>query len=253
MIRSLLLIVLFISSYAQEIQTSGTVISDNEKVITSRHFGYIKKVFVNEGSYVKKGQLLYQIDSSTLDSQKKEALLNLKILENKLEDIKLNYERYKRLYKQDLIAKYDLEQLQLNLLNLKNQVFIAKTKLKQIQNEYKYLNIKASNDSMVIKKSIKQGEMAIPGTPSLILTDLQSLKIKSSINESDLKLISKNQIVSIFFPSIKFKTKGKIEAIIPNIDTTSHSFIIKISFDKKQEAIYPGMYVKLNINLKQDK
>lgn len=156
MIRSLLLIVLFISSYAQEIQTSGTVISDNEKVITSRHFGYIKKVFVNEGSYVKKGQLLYQIDSSTLDSQKKEALLNLKILENKLEDIKLNYERYKRLYKQDLIAKYDLEQLQLNLLNLKNQVFIAKTKLKQIQNEYKYLNIKASNDSMVIKNQLNK-------------------------------------------------------------------------------------------------
>ncbi|PPK62973.1 RND family efflux transporter MFP subunit [Malaciobacter marinus] len=247
MIKILLIILLAISSYANDIETSGTVISNNEKVITSRHFGYIKKVFVQEGSFVKKNQLLYKIDSSELDSLKNEAKANLTILENKLDNVKLNYNRYKRLYKDDLIAKYDLEQLELNLLNLKNLVSIAKAKLTQINNEYNYLNVKASNDSMVIKKSIKEGEMAMPGAIALVLTDLQNLKIKTSINESDLVNIKKFQKVEVSFPSINFNTIGKIDAIIPSIDNTAHSFIVKISFDKKEQVIYPGMYAKLII------
>ncbi|WP_404317773.1 efflux RND transporter periplasmic adaptor subunit [Malaciobacter canalis] len=247
MIKILLIILLAISSYANDIETSGTVISNNEKVITSRHFGYIKKVFVQEGSFVKKNQLLYKIDSSELDSLKNEAKANLTILENKLDNVKLNYNRYKRLYKDDLIAKYDLEQLELNLLNLKNLVSIAKAKLTQINNEYNYLNVKASNDSMVIKKSIKEGEMAMPGAIALVLTDLQNLKIKTSINESDLVNIKKFQKVEVSFPSINFNTIGKIDAIIPSIDNTAHSFIVKISFDKNEQIIYPGMYAKLII------
>ncbi|AXX87371.1 efflux RND transporter periplasmic adaptor subunit [Malaciobacter marinus] len=247
MIKVLLIILLFISSYAKDIETSGTVISNNEKIVTSRHFGYIKKVFIQEGSFVKKNQILYKIDSSKLDSLKNEAKSNLAILENKLANIKLNYKRYKRLYKDDLIAKYDLEQLELNLLNLKNLVSIAKAKLTQINNEYNYLNVKASNDSMVIKKSIKEGEMAMPGAIALVLTDLENLKIKTSINESDLINIKKSQKVEIIFPSINFETTGIIDAIIPSVDNTSHSFIIKISFDKKEQVIYPGMYAKLVI------
>ncbi|PHO11060.1 efflux RND transporter periplasmic adaptor subunit [Malaciobacter canalis] len=253
MIKVLLIVLLAISSYANDIETSGTVISNNEKVITSRHFGYIKKVFVQEGSFVKKNQLLYKIDSSELDSLKNEAKANLTILENKLDNVKLNYNRYKRLYKDDLIAKYDLEQLELNLLNLKNLVSIAKAKLTQINNEYNYLNVKASNDSMVIKKSIKEGEMAMPGAIALVLTDLQNLKIKTSINESDLVNIKKFQKVEVSFPSINFNTIGKIDAIIPSIDNTAHSFIVKISFDKKEQIIYPGMYAKLTIKTNRTK
>lgn len=253
MIKVLLIVLLAISSYANDIETSGTVISNNEKVITSRHFGYIKKVFVQEGSFVKKNQLLYKIDSSELDSLKNEAKANLTILENKLDNVKLNYNRYKRLYKDDLIAKYDLEQLELNLLNLKNLVSIAKAKLTQINNEYNYLNVKASNDSMVIKKSIKEGEMAMPGAIALVLTDLQNLKIKTSINESDLVNIKKFQKVEVSFPSINFNTIGKIDSIIPSIDNTAHSFIVKISFDKKEQIIYPGMYAKLTIKTNRTK
>ena len=102
------------------------------------------------------GQLLYEIDSSSLDSSKQEALLNVKMQENKLANIQVNYNRYKRLYKQDLVPKYDVEQLELNLLNMKNMILIAKAKLKEVNYQYNYLKIKAPNDGLIIKKSIKQ-------------------------------------------------------------------------------------------------
>jgi len=244
------LLVLCIASIyilANDIELSGSVISDNEKVITSRNMGFIKNVYVNEGSFVKKGQLLYEIDSSSIDSKKQEAILNIKMQENQLENIQINYDRYKRLYKQDLVPKYDLEQLELNLINTKNMISIAKAKLKEVNFQYNYLKIKAPNDGLIIKKSIKAGEMAMPSSPALILTDLSSLKIKTDISESNLNKIKINQKVQVLIPSINLETIGKIEAIIPNINTVTHSFILKISFDKKNSRVYPGMYSKLLI------
>lgn len=248
MIKSILIIcITSIYIFANNIELSGTVISDNEKVITSRNMGFIKEVYVDEGSFVKKGQLLYEIDSSSLDSSKQEALLNVKMQENKLANIQVNYNRYKRLYKQDLVPKYDVEQLELNLLNMKNMILIAKAKLKEVNYQYNYLKIKAPNDGLIIKKSIKAGEMAMPSAPALILSDLSSLKIKTDISENNLIKIKINQRVKVSIPSIRLETSGKIDAIIPNMNTVTHSFILKISFDKKESVIYPGMYSKLII------
>lgn len=246
--KILILTILTLSSVlANEIELSGTVISDNEKVITSRNMGFIKSVYVVEGSFVKKEQLLYEIDSSSIDSKKQEALLNLEIQQNRFNNIQTNYNRYKRLYAQDLVPKYDVEQLELNLLNVKNMIAIAKAKLKEVEAQYDYLKIKAPNNGLIIKKSIKAGEMAMPSVPALILSDLSSLKIKTQISESNLNSIKLGQEVNISIPSISFKTLGKISAIIPNIDSTTHSFTLKISFNTKGKKIYPGMYSKLII------
>lgn len=251
MIKKLLTITaLSLSLFSQEIELSGTVISDNEKVISSRNMGFVKNVYVSEGSFVKKGELLYEIDSSNMDSNKKEILLNLQIQQNQLNNIQTNYNRYKRLYAQDLVPKYDVEQLELNLMNTKNMIAITNAKLKEINTQYDYLKIKAPNDGLVIKKSIKTGEMAMPSVPAIILSDLTSLKIKTDISESNLNSVKVGDDVKVSIPSINFETNGKIESIIPNINTTTHSFTLKISFNKGDKTIYPGMYSKLLLDIK---
>jgi len=249
MIKIFLTTFFCINIFASELELSGTVISDNEKIISSRNMGLIKEVYVSEGTNVKKGDILYEIDSSNIDSNKKELELNLQIQQNQLQNIQLNHARYKRLQEQDLVSKYDVEQLELNLLNTKNMIEITKAKLKEINAQYDYLKIKAPNNGLIIKKSIKAGEMSMPVMPALILTDLSNLLIKADISETNLNDIKINQEVNIEIPSQNFKTKGKIEAIIPNVVGMTHSFIIKISFDKKDFNIYPGMYSKISIDI----
>ena len=249
MIKIFLTTFFCINIFASELELSGTVISDNEKIISSRNMGLIKEVYVSEGTTVKKGDILYEIDSSNIDSNKKELELNLQIQQNQLQNIQLNHARYKRLQEQDLVSKYDVEQLELNLLNTKNMIEITKAKLKEINAQYDYLKIKAPNNGLIIKKSIKAGEMSMPVMPALILTDLSNLLIKADIAETNLNDIKINQEVNIEIPSQNFKTKGKIEAIIPNVVGMTHSFIIKISFDKKDFNIYPGMYSKISIDI----
>jgi membrane fusion protein, multidrug efflux system len=253
MIKIILTTIFCVNLFASQIELAGTVISDNEKIISSRNMGYIKDVYVAEGSNVKKGDILYEIDSSNIDSNKKEVLLNLEILQNQAKNIEVNYNRYKRLLKQDLVSKYDVEQLELNLLNTKNMISITNAKLKEINTQYDYLKIKAPNNGLIIKKSIKAGEMAMPGFPALILTDLSDLMIKTDISETNLNSIKIGQKVNIEIASQNFKTTGKIEAIIPNTNNMTHSFVLKISFDKENFNIYPGMYSKILIDLNSTK
>ncbi len=250
MIKIILTTIFCLNLVASQLELSGTVVSDNEKMITSRNMGYVKAVLVDEGSSVKKGQVLYEIDSSNMDSNKKEAELNLEILQNQARNIELNLNRYKNLQAQDLVSKYDVEQLELNLSNIKNMITITSAKVKEVNAQYDYLKVKAPNDGLILKKSIKAGEMAMPGMPAFILTDLSTLLIKADISETNLNDVKVGQKVDIEIASQNFKTKGTITSIVPNMYGMTHSFIVKISFDKESFNIYPGMYSKISIDVK---
>ena len=249
MLKLLIPTIICVNLFANQLELSGVVVSDNEKMITSRNMGYIKSVNVDEGSSVKKGQILYEIDSSSIDSNKKEAELNLEILQNQARNLELNLNRYKNLQAQDLVSKYEVEQLELNLSNIKNMISITSAKVKEVNAQYDYLKVKAPNDALVLKKSIKAGEMAMPGMPAFILTDLSTLLVKADISETNLNDVKIGQKVDIEISSQNFKTQGTISAIIPNTVDLTHSFVLKISFDKKDFNIYPGMYSKILLNL----
>jgi len=60
---------------AIEIDLTGSVISDNQKMMTSRYMGYVKNMAVSEGDIVKKGQLLYEIDSKEIESAERQVEL----------------------------------------------------------------------------------------------------------------------------------------------------------------------------------
>ncbi|MCK5110034.1 MAG: efflux RND transporter periplasmic adaptor subunit [Arcobacteraceae bacterium] len=236
-------------SFAQTIELSSTVISDNEKYITSRFMGFIKSVNVAEGDIVKKGQLLYSIDSTEIDSKKQQALLGVQMYENQYLTMKRNYERFKRLLEKGLVSKFEVEQLELGTKNLESMVTISKARVKEVDNQYQYLTIKAPNDSVVIRKNIKVGEMAIPGMPAIILSDLSNLKIKAEISEGDLFKIKVGDKVDVVIPSLNYNTVGTIESIIPSSNPMTHTFMIKIGF-KTTPQVYPGMYAKVNIKVK---
>lgn len=234
---------------ARSIELSGTVISDNEKYITSRFMGFINHVNVSEGDIVKKGTLLYSIDSTEIDSKKRQVLLNIQMYENQYKTMKRNYDRYSRLYNKGLVSKFEVEQLELGSKNLRDIVEISKLQLKEVNNQYNYLSIKAPNDGVIVKKNIKTGEMAIPGMPALVLSDLSALQIKTEVSENDLKNIYLGQKTKIVIPSMDISTDGKITSIIPSSNPMTHTFSIKISF-KQLKNIYPGMYTKVFIDIK---
>jgi len=248
--KLLLILALGASLMAEVLTLSGSVISDNQKMITSRFMGFVTSVNVSEGQKVKRGQILYTIDSREIDSAKRQAELGLQMYQNQYTNVKINLERHKRLLAKDMVSKYEVENLELAEKNLRDMISIAKARLQEVLNQYKYLRIKAPNDGVVVAKNIKVGEMAMPGMPAIILSDLSNLKILAEISEGNLNSISYGTKVVVEIPSIGFKTIGKVHAIIPSSNPMTHTFKIKISFNKNNNnKIFPGMYAKVSIKV----
>ena len=245
--KLLLILALGASLMAETITLSGSVISDNQKMITSRFMGFVTNVYVSEGEKVKRNQTLYTIDSREIDSSKRQAELSLQMYQNQYTNVKINLDRHIRLLKKDMVSKYEVENLELAAKNLQDMMSIAKARLQEVENQYRYLNIKAPNNGVVVAKNIKVGEMAMPGMPAIILSDLSDLKISAEIAESNLALISHGKKVLVEIPSLHVKTIGKVTAIIPNSNPMTHTFKIKVSFKTNNKSVYPGMYATVTI------
>lgn len=260
-IKLITLALLATSVHATEINLSGSVVSDNQKMITSRYMGYVKNMAVAEGDIVKKGQLLYEIDSKEIESAERQvdlaisqARLSLQMNKNQYSNVLTNLARHERLYKKKMVSKYEFEMLQLSADNLKDMVEIAEQQVKQalakkdeVLNQYNYLEIHAPNEGVIVSKKLNEGEMAIPGMPALVLTDLSKLKIVAEISETQLRYINLGKKVDIEVPSIGFITVGTISSIIPSSNPMTHKFKIKIEFDLNGRSVYPGMYAKILI------
>ena len=249
--KVLTILLVIVGSLTAEVLTlSGSVTSDNQKMITSRFMGYVTGVNVTEGQKVKRGDVLYTIDSREIDSAKREAELNLEMYQDKYTNTMLNLNRNKRLLEKDMVAKYEVENLELAAQNLQSMIEIAKAKLTDVEHQYKYLNITAPNSGVVISKKITVGDMAMPGMPAILLSDLTKLNIVIEVAESNLAYVKYGTQVAIEIPSINFKTIGKVSAIIPDSNPMTHTFKIKISFQNTETSIFPGMYAIVNIGAK---
>lgn len=249
LILGIFVFVLVNTLFANEITISGSVISENQKMISSRYMGYVKEIHVSEGDLVKKGSILYTIDSREIDAQKAQIELALKMQENQYENVRINLERHKRLLEKDMVSKYEVENLELAEKNLKNMIAISKEQLNQIQNQYNYLVIKAPNDGVVVSKNIKVGEMALPGVPAIILSDLSHLRVQIELPESNLKDVSLGKKVKVEIPSANLITDGKIAAVVPTTNPMTHTFLVKIDFDKQNKPIYPGMFANVRLEV----
>lgn len=264
--KRVLALILFVTTAAlSALELSGSVVSDNQKMITSRYMGFIKNMKVAEGDIVKKGDPLYEIDSKEIEAAQRQvelaisqARLALQMNENQLNNVLLNLARHKRLYKKGMVSSFELENLELAAKNLRDMVKIAKEQVKQAEakkgevlNQYKYLKIVAPNDGVIVAKRANEGEIQIPGMPTLILTDLSKLKIMTEVSESNLKDIKIGQKVPVEIPSIGFKGEGKITSIIPSSNPMTHKFKIKIGFNKGKYRVFPGMYAKVYLNDKK--
>ncbi len=234
-LKILAILLATVYSFGANITLSGSVISDNQKILTSRNMGYVKKMLVSEGDFVKKGQLLYVIDSTENNSA-------ITMQKNQLNNIETNLARYERLYKKGMVSRYDLENLRLAAKNQREMLRIAQT-------QDNYLQVRAPNDGIIVAKKLNQGEMAAPGMPALVLTDMSKLRVMAEISESNLKNIKIGQSVKVEVPSAGLKTTGVVASIIPASNPMTHKFTIKIKFDRGATMVYPGMYAKVNISI----
>ncbi|MEO1924002.1 MAG: efflux RND transporter periplasmic adaptor subunit [Nautiliaceae bacterium] len=238
----------------------ANVYSPKQVMVATRLMGYVKSIPVEEGDVVKKGDLLFEVDPADIYSmlnQARGAVLQAKsgvlMAEMAYADAKRDYERFKNLYENGAVSKRDFEKMKLNMDIRKKQVDMAKGMLKQAKAalqrakaQLKYAKVKSPIDGVVTMKMKKVAEMALPGYPVVVLSDIHTIKAKSLVKENDIEKFRLNMPVDIYVPALKRHFNAKVSSIVPAGDNFTHSFLIKYSF-KEHQGLLPGMYAKANI------
>jgi len=260
-----LLIVTFLLTLAisaDNITITGTVVSDGQKMIGSRYMGYIKKVFVKIGDKVKREDDLYEMESAEFDIMKSQADLMLEqskiVVEfwrKRLENINNKKERLKERKKIPLMDIDDLDAQAENVSAMLDsaQVLVeqASIKAKQMATIFNYLKMKAPSDGVIVRRNIKPGDMVMPGMLTIMMVDTEDLEIDASVSESIISQVKVGEKLTVSIPSIKYKTIGTIKAIVPDANPMTHKIRMRISFDKGDHNVFPGMYAKIVIKEKK--
>jgi len=238
----------------------ANVYSPKQVMVATRLMGYIKSMPVEEGDVVKKGQVLFEVDPADIYSmlnQAKGAVLQAQsgvlMAQMAYADALKDYQRFKNLYKHGAVSKRDFEKMQLMKNIRKKQVDMARGMLKQAkaalaraEAQLKYSTVTSPIDGVVTAKMKKVAEMALPGYPVVILSDIHNIKAKSLVKESDIDKFKVGMPVKIFVPALKKSFPAKISTIIPAGDNMTHSFVIKYTFEN-HKGVLPGMYAKAKI------
>jgi RND family efflux transporter MFP subunit len=245
--------------FANTINITGTIVSDNKKYIGARYMGYVKEVYVNIGDKVKREDDLFKMESAVFDILKEQVNLGLEqaeiltdVYRSKLDEIRRN----KALLSRNKNSTFNFEDMNENLSisaehtssmlkAMKAMVKSAAQKAKEVSIISHYLEVKAPSGGIIVQKNLHVGDMVMPGFPVMILVDLSHLEIEAQISESDLLKVNEGDFVKFEIPSILYRGRGRIKSIVPSANPMTHTFTIRISFKRNNEKIYPGMYTKI--------
>lgn len=213
-----------------DFSVNGTFAPIQELNFLSENAGRVTKIYVEEGDRVTKGQSLARVDAEILNTDKETAEANL---QNAIRD----EARYSSSFKTGGVTQQQLDQAKLAVQN-------AKLRLQSTQRRVSDANIKSPINGIVNKKYIEVGAFVnAQGTQMFELVDVSKLKLKVSVNESqvaNLRVGDRVQIKSNVFPTDDYV--GKITFIAAKADA-SLNFPIEIMVENnKKNTIKAGMY-----------
>ncbi|WP_316791218.1 efflux RND transporter periplasmic adaptor subunit [Pedobacter frigoris] len=214
-----------------DFSVNGTFAPKQELNFLSENTGRVSKIFVDEGSRVNKGQVLARIDAEIINTDRETAEATY---QNALRD----EARYKSSYETGGVTQQQLDQVKLSTQN-------AKLRLQASQRKLNDANIKSPINGIINKRYIEVGAFVTgtPGTQLFEIVDVSKLKLKVTVNESqvaNLKIGDQIDIKSSVFPTEKFS--GKVTFIAAKADATLN-FPIEIEVaNNAKSSIKAGMY-----------
>ena len=242
---------------------SGETYAKKQVMVATRLMGYIKRINVEEGDVVKKGDFLFEVDPSDIYSMINQARAGVLQAQNAVlmaelayADAKKDYDRFSNLYKQGSVSKRDYDKMTLNMKIRKSQVDMAKAMLSQAKAgldqalaQKKYSKVYAPIEGAVVRKLVNVGDMSIPGHPVLVLANLASIQARTFVKAQDIRLIKKGQNATIFISALNKTVPAKVSSVILSGDGATHSYIVKFRFIDKNSDILPGMYAKIKVKI----
>jgi HlyD family secretion protein len=235
------------------VTASGELRAKSQVDISAETIGRIKKIYYQEGNYVKKGALLIELDDVKADANRKLSLAQLS-------QAKQDFERVQKLFEKELISPESFEKIQLSYET-------AKASYEQAADAYRKTKIYAPISGKVMKINVEEGETAVMGTMNfqgtvlMTIADLSTMIAVVTIDETDVPEVNTKQNVEVIADALPDSTYPGIVTKVGLMPISSQlttekvtDFEVEIELSKFSPLLRPGMNVKTDIitNEKKD-
>lgn len=207
---------------------TATVLPQAKNSIAPQMPGRIRKIFVEVGDRIVKGQKLVQMDAVQQD-----------VLKTQVDNLQATYNRVEQLYNVGGASKQDLD-------NARVALDVATTNLNNTsENTY----LLSPLTGVVTARNYDDGDLFNGQVPVLAVMQINPVKLTINISESYLSQIKLGMAVDVAFdvlPNDKFS--GKIGLIYPTIDPSTRTFSADVTLPNASGKIRPGMFGRVNVN-----
>lgn len=218
------------------LELQGDVKTKQNVLVYPEMAGQLYKIYVKEGQYVKKGQILARIDDGGLSSQ-------LAQIEAQAALASTTFERQKRLWEQKIGSEIQFLQAKTTYESQKSAVSQLKRQLSK--------SVITAPFSGVIDDVIKdQGTVVAPGPGSEVfrIVNLQNMYIETNVPEGYITSIKKGKSVKVEFPVLGQTIDSEIRQAGNFINPANRTFKVEVAVNNKDKSIKPNLTAKLKIN-----
>lgn len=209
--------------------TNGTFIPKQEVKLSAETPGRVARVLVEEGSFVRAGQTLAIIEGDKLNVNVTNAQA---VYNNAVAEVN----RFESAFATGGVTKQQVDQVKLQLENAKNNLKASKLNASDA-------NVTASFSGVVNKKNIEPGSYVNPGQELFEIVNVQTLKLKVSVDEKNIGYVKTGQQVEVsstIYPDVKFS--GKVTFVAPKADA-SLNFPVELEIKNNEtNDLKAGMY-----------
>ncbi|MFI5136215.1 MAG: efflux RND transporter periplasmic adaptor subunit [Sphingobacteriales bacterium] len=226
--------------------------------------GFIEKIFVDEGSLVKKGQLLFKINAPQYQQEVRTAEAGIKTAEADVNTATLQVNKVKPLVEKDIISHYELESAQLALQTKEAALAQAKASLENAKTNLGYTTIVSPVDGVIGSLPYKLGSLVTSTTTDPLTTVYNTANVYAyfAMNEKQLLDFSRDSTNNTSFKSklndiplvtlvlsdgTIYDFKGKVETVNGLINTTTGSANFRAGFANPKGLLRSGSSASVRI------
>jgi membrane fusion protein (multidrug efflux system) len=230
----------------------GQLVPFNEVNLFPKVNGFVKQLFVDRGSIVKKGQLLVILEAPEMESEVEAANSQYIQAQADAEASKEKYDRLKEAAKEPgSVSPLDLDDASSQMKASEAKAHSQLSNVEAVKTMLGYLRIYAPFDGMIIQRNVSPGALVAPGKtgdqPILVLQDIHKMRLTVDIPEDYVDKVDLTQPVTFTFNAMPGQVQtAKISRSANSLGSMQQE-AIEIDVLNKNGQLKPGMYAEVNI------
>ena len=221
--------------------------------------GYVDRIYVDEGQFVKKGQTLLQLSSLEFNEMVNSANAKLAQAEAEAQAATVEMQRLQILVEKDIISSSELELAKSKKSVAESGIVEAESMLKNAQTNLSYTTIKAPYDGIVDRFPKKTGALVTPGDLLTNITDVNEVFAYFKVTENEYlrymraklegeSLTSNQDVTLILSDGEVYEYIGKLETMEADFERGTGSIAFRVRFPNPDQLIKHGASGKIQLS-----